>query len=346
MRLAGMGEFELIARLTQQLNTRPDVALGVGDDAALLALDPGDLLVATCDAQVEGRHFVRDLATPEEIGRKALAVNLSDIAAMGARPRWALISLLLPPALDVAVLDGIYTGLRALAERYDVAVVGGNVSATGGPLTIDITLLGTVARTQALRRDGGRPGDAILVTGSLGAAAAGLLALITEPGGAAVPETALAEARRALVDPTPRVREGEALAAAGVVTAMMDVSDGLASDMRHLCDRSDVGAELDTATVPIAPASGIIASAYGRNRLALALHGGEDYELLFTVPPASVTRATDAVRAAGGVASVIGRLTEPGDGLRLRLPDGTTRPLDPGGWDHLRAAPGSSSHTD
>lgn len=341
MRLGDTSEFELIDRLTSGLATRPDVVLGVGDDAALLELDSGMLLVATCDVQVEGRHFVRGVAAPEEIGRKALAVNLSDIASMGATPRWALVSLLLPPALDVSVLDGIYTGLRALAATYDVAVVGGNVSATDGLLAIDVTLLGAAPRERVLRRDGGRPGDVILVTGSLGGAAAGLLAVVKEPGAATVPEPALEQARRALVDPSPRVREGLALAAAGVVTAMLDISDGVASDLRHLCDRSDVGAELDAAAIPIDPASGIIASAYGRDPLALALSGGEDYELLFTVPPAAVRTAIEAVRTAGGTATVVGRLTASSAGVRLRLPDGATRSLDWGGWDHLRASGGS-----
>jgi len=338
VRLEDIGEFELIDRLTRRLSTRADVVLGAGDDAALLAPPAGALLVATCDAQVEGRHFVRGIATPEEIGRKVLAVNLSDVAAMGARPLWALVSLLLPPALDIAVLDGIYAGLSALAGTYEVAVVGGNVSATGGPLTIDVTLLGTVARAQARRRDAGQPGDAILVTGSLGAAAAGLLALVTAPGTAGVPEAILERARRALAAPVPRVREGLALAATGAVNAMLDISDGLASDLRHLCSRSDAGAEIDAASVPVDRAAEVIAHAYGRDPLALALSGGEDYELLFTVPQARVATALAAVQGVGASASVVGRLTEPGMGIRLRLPDGTTRPLEPAGWDHLRAS--------
>src|SRR5579859_2263909 len=148
------GEFSLIARLTAGIATRADVLLGVGDDAAVLAVGPDALLVATCDAQVEGRHFVRGLMTPHEIGHKALAVNLSDIAAMGAEPAWALISLLLPPNVDATELDGVYAGLLALAQRYSVALVGGNISATSGPLAIDITLLGRVNGSRVLKRAG------------------------------------------------------------------------------------------------------------------------------------------------------------------------------------------------
>ena len=341
MRLADSGEFELIERLTRRLPTRSDVVLGVGDDTALLALPPGALLVATCDSQVEGRHFVPGIASPEEIGHKALAVNLSDVAAMGARPMWALVSLLLPPSLDATMLDGIYAGLRELAARYDVAVVGGNVSATDGPLVIDVTLLGAVTRGRALRRDGGRPGDALLVTGSLGAAAAGLGALILEPGRASIAPDALSRARQALVAPEPRVRAGLALAATGAVTAMLDISDGLASDLRHLCERSDTGAEVVAASMPIDPAASIIASAYGRDPLTLALNGGEDYELLFSAPPARVEAIVAAAAAVGCAAHVIGRLTEPEHGLQLQAADGTSRPLEPHGWDHLRASSAS-----
>lgn len=336
MRLADSSEFELIDRLTRRLTTRRDVVLGVGDDAAVLAPDAGTLLVATCDAQVEGRHFIRGIASPEEIGRKALAVNLSDVAAMGAQPLWALVSLLLPPTLEVSELDGIYAGLRALAESHNVAIVGGNVAGTDGPLIIDVTLLGSVNPDQTLRRDGGQPGDAVLVTGTLGVAAAGLLALVTAPGEAAVPPEVLARARQAHVTPTPRVSEGPALAQTGVVSAMLDVSDGLAADLRHICERSGVGAEIDAAAVPIDPAAGIIATAYGRDPLALALYGGEDYELLFTVPPAGIQTAIAAVAAVGGTAHIIGRLTAPEAGIRLVLPEGMTRTLEPTGWDHLR----------
>ena len=362
-----VGEFELIARLTAGLSTRPDVVLGAGDDTALLALDPESpwLLAATVDAQVEGRHFVRDIATPEEIGHKALAVNLSDLAAMGAEPLWALVSLILPPGSDAAELEGVYAGMRALAERYGVAIVGGNIAALGsdrahgmrpyitasdsssvvvrpvspaGPLILDVTALGRVARGQAILRSGGRPGDALLVTGSLGAAAAGLLALVTgrRPESAArlAPEM-LSVARVALVAPTPRVAEGRALAETGDVHAMLDVSDGLAADLAHLCAASDCSALLDATAIPVALAARAVAAAYGRNALELALDGGEDYELLFATSPEAVGVVRDAVARVGGEAHVIGELTPPAAGLRIRWDDGTVVPLEPRGWNHL-----------
>ncbi len=356
----GMGEFELIARLTAGLATRPDVVLGVGDDAALLALDPASpwLLAATVDAQVEGRHFVRGVATPEDIGHKALAVSLSDLAAMGAEPLWALVSLVLPPGADPEELERVYAGMRALAEGYGIAIVGGNVAALArppvhprgpdtqaqgeaeqGPLVLDVTALGRVRRGQALTRAGGRPGDALLVTGTLGAAAAGLLTLVTgrsPPLAGKLAPNMLSLARTALVAPTPRVAEGRALAETGDVHAMLDVSDGLAADLAHLCTASDCGALLDAAAIPVSPAARAVAAAYGRDALHLALYGGEDYGLLFATAPTAVGVVRDAVARCGGEAQVIGKLTAPGDALRVRWPGGAIGPLEPRGWDHLR----------
>src|SRR5256884_2196995 len=161
MDLSSLDEFALIARLTHGLQASADVAVGVGDDCAILDLHTETLLLATCDSQVEGVHFTRHTSTPEQIGRKALAVNLSDIAAMGGVPRYALVSLILPPQFPVAVLDSIYAGLRLEAEQYATAIIGGNIASAGksDQLTVDITLLGTVERGQAIRRDGARVGD-------------------------------------------------------------------------------------------------------------------------------------------------------------------------------------------
>ena len=343
MRLEDLGEFPLIQRLTAGLESRADVALGIGDDAAALDLGHGlgadQLLLATCDAQVEGTHFLPSIATPEEIGHKALAVNLSDIAAMGGEPLWALVSLLAPPDLDVAMLDGVYAGMRALARQFNVALVGGNVSSTPGPLTLDITALGRVARDRLLTRAGARPGDRLLVTGRLGAAVTALLAYTASSDHAALPAeaaAALGEARRAMVTPQPRVREGQALAATGQVTAMLDISDGLAGDLGHLCQRSGVGAVVELAALPVDAATRTLAQALGRDPLRIALTSGDDYELLFTARPEGVAEALEAVRAVGGVATVIGEITTVASGLRVRAQDGKQLALEARGWDHLR----------
>ena len=343
MRLANIGEFALIARLTKGLESRPDVALGVGDDAAALDLGADQLLLATCDTQVAGRHFLTRVASPYEIGHKALAVNLSDIAAMGGEPLWALVSLVAPPDLDVSVVDGLYEGLQALAARYNVAIVGGNVSSTTGPLTIDITALGRVARDRMLTRAGARPGDALLVTGSLGAGRVALRAF-TSSSGAQPPTDALAWLRARMVTPEPRVREGMALAATGAVTAMLDISDGLAGDLGHICERSHVGALVDAAALPVDNATRGVALALGEDAGALALAGGDDYELLFTARPEDVARVRAAALAAGSPATVIGAITPPEEGLRVRAPDGAIRPLAARGWDHL--APGGPAENE
>ena len=336
MRLEDLGEFPLIARLTAGLESRADVALGPGDDAAALDLGADHLLLATCDAQVEGVHFLPSVASPEEIGHKALAVNLSDIAAMGGEPLWALVSLIAPPTLDVTVLDGIYAGMRGLARRAQVALVGGNVASTPGPLTLDITLLGRVTRAQMVTRAGARPGDLLLVTGRLGAAVAALLAYTAAPEQAILPAEALEATRHAMVTPEPRIREGMALAASGQVTAMLDISDGLTGDLGHICERSGVGAVVELAALPVDAATRALAAALGRDPLRLALTGGDDYELLFTVRPDGVAAAQAALLSVGASATVIGEITAPEQGMRLREPDGALRPLAPRGWDHLR----------
>lgn len=348
MRLDDLGEFPLIARLTAGLESRADVALGPGDDAAALDLGNGTLLLATCDSLVEGTHFLSSVSSPEEIGHQALAVNLSDIAAMGGEPCWALISLILPPALEVTTLDGVYAGMRALARRYNVAIVGGNVAATAGPLVLDITLLGRVARERLVTRADAQPGDQLLVTGRLGASVAALLAYTAAPEPSAIPAEALRDARRALVTPEPRVREGMALAATGQVTAMLDVSDGLAGDLGHLCERSGVGAVVELATLPVDAATRTLAMALGRDPLRHALSGGGDYELLFTVRPAGVAAALAALRAVGADATVIGEITPPERGIQAREANGDLTPLDPRGWDHLRrsAAEGVAPQSD
>jgi thiamine-monophosphate kinase len=342
-----LGEFGLIARLTQGLKTRKDVALGVGDDAAVLTPPPGSQLVATCDALVAGQHFTFQTSEPAEIGHKALAVNLSDVAAMGAEPLWALVSLHLPSRLESSTLDALYGGIRALARRFDVAIVGGNITATTGPLTIDITLLGACPTGRAITRAGGQPGDALVLVGTLGAATAGLLVSTERDRLGGVAPEMMARARHAQVAPEPLVETGRALAATGTLHAMIDVSDGLAGDLSHLCAASGVGALLEARALPVDPAAGAIASALGREALTLAITGGEDYALLCAVAPESVAATLAAVTATGAAVSVIGKLTAADEGLRIQLSDGSVASIEASGWDHLRGAwssPGRGTH--
>jgi thiamine-monophosphate kinase len=283
-------------------------------------------------------HFIRGVATYDEIGHKALAVNLSDIAAMGAEPRWALISLLIPSELKMSDLDQVYSGMRALAGRYSVALVGGNISFISGPFCIDVTLLGAVSRESVLTRSGAQPGDLILVTGTLGAAAAGVLWSVSVPDPALFsllsPETRELT-RQAMVAPLPQVAEGRAIAESRAATAMIDVSDGLAQDLWHICQSSHVGAVLEAEWLPIDRLVHEVAHTYDKDVLELALYGGEDYVLLFTAKEDSVETVLEAIRGAGGIGTIIGRVVDPSQAMKLRLAGGELRPLEPRGWDHL-----------
>ena len=322
-----MGEFDLIARyfkrntapaqaapapaasLSIAKNT-PGVALGIGDDCALLTPAPGQQLAISTDMLVEGRHFFADV-DPAALGHKALAVNLSDLAAMGAQPLAFTLALALPPARagDDAWMSGFARGLFALADEHRCALVGGDT--TAGPLNISITVLGQVPAGQALRRDGARAGDDIWVSGTLGDARLALLAL---QGQLALPPDRLAALRQRLERPTPRVALGTALR--GIATSAIDLSDGLAGDLRHVLSASGVGAVLDAQALRAAGATSAT-SATGpahapsndaAQDLQHTLTGGDDYELLFTAAPAQ----REAVRAAGAASATpvtrIGRI--------------------------------------
>jgi thiamine-monophosphate kinase len=333
--IGALGEFGLIARLTAGLPTSPDVLVGAGDDSAVLEVGGGQVLLATCDAQLDGQHFLRTVATPEQIGRRAMAVNLSDIASMGGTPRFALVSLLLSPDLPASLLDGVYAGLRREAARYGALIVGGNITASPDLLGIDITLIGQMPREQVLLRSGARPGDALLVTGTLGEAAAGLHLLLHPE--LMVPDTSAVPLKVAQLTPVPRVPEGRLLARLGSVTAMLDISDGLAGDLGHLCAQSQAGARLDQAALPISAATQDAARLAGQSALEWALYGGEDYQLLFTAPQSAVSRIKAMLwLTTGTLVTVIGEMLPPEAGMQLCAPDGAMQPLAARGWDHLR----------
>lgn len=343
MNISGLGEFDLIARLTAGLEARTAANPGIGDDCAIidLSLDgrSSELLLATCDSQVEGIHFTLQTSLPEQIGRKALAINLSDIAAMGGEPRYALVSLILPASLPLETLDGIYAGLRNEALRYKTAIIGGNIAGAGksGQLIIDITALGSVERGRALLRSGARVGDALCVTGWLGDSAAGLYSLL-HPS-ARYSQEDLMIVRNAHTMPTPRVNEGRILSQFGpqIVTSLLDVSDGLSGDLGHICERSEVGARVELAALPLSQAMRHLAEVAEKEPEQWALHGGEDYELLFTVSRGHEQAVISAVEQATGTpVSVIGSIATAAEGMKLLYPDGHQEQLDIRSWDHLK----------
>ncbi|MGM9425066.1 thiamine-phosphate kinase [Hydrogenophaga sp. MI9] len=324
-----MGEFELIRRHFVRGQGGPGVALGIGDDCALLRTTPGHQLAVSSDMLVEGRHFFPDV-DPEALGHKSLAVNLSDLAAMGARPLGFTLALALPGA-DDAWLRGFASGLHALADAHGCPLVGGDT--TRGPLNICITVFGEVVAGQALRRDAARAGDDLWLSGRTGEAR---LALERLRGTA----WALADrsddtlCRQRLERPTPRLALGTALA--GLAHAAIDLSDGLAGDLGHILAASGVGAEIEQAALPVAPALQALPEAH---RLECLLHGGDDYELLFTAPTDAREAVARAAQASGTPVQRIGRTT-PDARLRLLGPDGRTQALHARGFDHF--APGSA----
>lgn len=329
-----LGEFALIERLARLLPPlRSDVRVGIGDDVAVLALGPDRLLLATCDAQVAGTHFVAERCDARRLGRKAAAINLSDIAAAGGSPTHFLVSLVLPPETPVEFLDGLYIGLAEEAGRYGADVVGGNVSG-GERLVIDLTLLGTARAGDLLRRDGARPGDRVLVTGRLGAARAGL-ALALDPR-LLVADDVRRAAADAFETPTPRVAESAAIVRTGGASSAIDISDGLAADLGHICDASRVGVRLLASALPVAHAAEAVAPLVGASAAAWALGGGEDYELAFTAPPdRAVAIARAVVTLCGTAIADVGEIVEPDHGRSIRAADGAERPLTSEGWRHF-----------
>jgi thiamine-monophosphate kinase len=320
-----MTEFDIIRRFFGSPPVRrADVVLGIGDDAAVLRPPAGQELALTTDTLVEGRHFTAD-AEAGSLGHKALAVNLSDLAAMGAEPAWFLLSLTLPEA-DEAWLNAFARGLHALSARFNIQLVGGNT--TRGPLSIGVTAAGFVPAGAALTRRGAAPGDRIYVTGTLGDAA---LAVWIEQGRR---PSYMAEHERVaarLNRPEPRIAAGIALR--GLATAVIDVSDGLAADLGHVLEASGVGARVQLARLPL---SETYRELQARRDIGWepALAGGDDYELCFTVPAAREAELKRRAAGTGCSITAIGEI-ESGSGVRLVAPDGSDYPLSRAGYDHF-----------
>jgi thiamine-monophosphate kinase len=321
-----LGEFDLIARWF----TRPArrAVLGVGDDCALWQPAPGMQLAVSCDMLVEGRHFLPTVA-PERLGHKALAVNLSDLAACGATPR-AFVLALAMPRVEEAFLDGFARGLFALADEHEIELIGGDT--TAGPLNLCLTVFGEVPAGQALLRSGARAGDALWVSHPVGGGIGDArLALEVFRGRVRVDAGAFDAVRARMEQPVPRNALGIALR--GVATSAIDLSDGLVGDLGHVLERSGVGATLWADALPASPELAAQAPAMRRD---CALAGGDDYELLFSAPPQREAALHDAARAAGCAVTRIGRIDAEA-GLRIVEADGTPLAQRFGAFDHFKA---------
>jgi len=329
---APAGEFGLIAALAGLFGPPPpEVILGIGDDCAVL--DPGgpEYLLWTVDTLVEGVHFDLAWSSLRQLGRKAVAVNVSDLAAMGGRPAYALLSLGWPPHRDLSLALEVGTGLAEAAREFQVAVIGGDTVASPPGVTLTLTLLGRVPKEELLTRAGARVGDGVYVTGPLGEAAAGVEVLRRR---LALPPEVREPLVRAHLDPVPQPAAGRLLAAKRLASACIDLSDGVASDLGHICRLSGVGARLDNEAIPLSPALTAAARLLGLDPVAVALTGGEDYQLLFTSPfsPEELRRhfAEAGLPPPHRIGSIV-----PGSEVVLAGPEGE-RIITGRGYDHFR----------
>jgi thiamine-monophosphate kinase len=322
MNLSQIGEFGLIRRIQKSLPPPfSAVPLGIGDDAAAIDSSPENYLLITTDSLIENVHFDFAYSSYAQIGYKAVAVNISDIAAMGGIPRYFLISLGLTGSQNVADLDRLYRGLGKGGREARMDLIGGNTTSSKERFFLSLTVIGEVPKKEMVTRAGARAGDALFVTGTLGNAAAGL------------------EILKKGIDPKSyptRWREGRLLAKKGIASAMIDLSDGLTSDLGHLADRSGVGAEVDWSRLPIAPSLRRYASRSGTDPVRYALDGGEEYELLFTVPEKKIKTLEKEIARGLIAARRIGVIQEKKKGLTARELDGRLTRMAPGGYDHFK----------
>jgi thiamine-monophosphate kinase len=357
LRLNPVNEFEFIKHLRARAEERGAVSglvRGIGDDAAVFKSLAGTDVVISTDLLVEDVDFRRETTEPSLLGHKALAVSLSDIAAMGARPRWALLSLGVPEAVwNSDFMDGFYAGFFQLAARYGVTLIGGDLSRTSDKIVIDSILIGETPKRGSVFRSGAKPGDQIFVTGFLGDAAAGLRliergarlqhATVSDPASDSRTEEShpLDYLLLRHLQPEPRVGWGLLLGEQQLATAMIDISDGLSSDLNHLCDESKVGALIDAAAIPIDPLVTGLSGRRALDPLMLALHGGEDFELLFTVDPENVAKLPK--RVDGISLTRIGEIKEAHTGVQISEGPRTWK-VEPGGWEHFRRGTGEKGN--
>lgn len=339
-----IGERALLRRIRSRIPGGPGVVIGVGDDAA--AVETGAVTLVTTDCLVEGVHFLREWAPARLVGRKALTVNLSDIAAMAGVPRYATVSLCMPSETPMAFVDGLYDGLLERAAETGVSIVGGNVATSPGGTVIDVALFGQADKL--LRRSGAQPGDLAIVTGALGAAAEGLRLLMQgarldadgylDKSGpwteSSVP--AVTHCLRALLDPNPPLAFARTLADQDIVHAAMDLSDGLSGDMLSMCEESECMGFLDADSIPVDATMASLERARGGDAFALALHGGEDYQMLLAVPPHRLDALRDVAVIWDLPTTVVGEFAVGLPTLMLRK-EGYRTPIQPQSFDHFRA---------
>ncbi|NOY84455.1 MAG: thiamine-phosphate kinase [Nitrospirae bacterium] len=326
-----IGEFDFIAQIQRQFASKHEfVSLGIGDDAAAFIPSRGCLSLLTTDTLIEDIHFTRTYSSFEQVGIKAVAVNLSDIAAMGGQPRAFLISLGVPNNMECSDLNQLYKGILKASRPSNLALIGGNTTRTNGPFFISITLHGEVSKKQMITRCTATLGDAIYVTGTLGDAAAGLDCL--KQGRATKGYRHLLQRQRC---PEARTTEGMLIAKTGIASAMIDISDSLSADLNHMMQQSRVGAELTRTQIPLSLALKRYAKQHKMDALDFALYGGEDYELLFCVPPSKEKKLTQLIKNDFIQATRIGKICSKREGIFMLGADKKKQALRAKGYDHF-----------
>ena len=321
-----VGEFDLIREIRQSLNEQPShIIRGIGDDAAVYRANPGRDQIVTTDIMVEHVHFDMAYTPPDSLGWKALAINLSDIAAMGGEPRCAVVNLGLTGSLDEETILAIYEGLNRCGQVFNCPVIGGDTVKSPQYNFIGVTLIGEVQEGRAILRSGARIGDAICVTGDFGNARTGFEVLSEKTDPYAYPRSTLK-----FLEPTPQIRIAEKMIQSGDIHAMIDVSDGLASEMHHICRESRVGCRMDAETIPVSSECVRWCALKNQPLLPFALSSGEEYELLFTCSPGTL----DSLKSMDCPVTRIGRIVPEEEGISLRE-SGSERPLENSGWDHF-----------
>jgi thiamine-monophosphate kinase len=335
MKLQDIGEFGFIERISAGGLIRPEsIVKGIGDDAAVIRSPAGEVLLVTTDLLVERVHFLRRATSGFNLGHKALAVNLSDIAAMGGTAREAFVSIAVPENCDVEYLDDLYRGMHHLAARHRVNILGGDTTGSLTDLVINVAVVGTAAESEVLYRSGARAGDVICVTGDIGDSRAGLHLILNDPAAETPDLQALLEAH---LLPQPCLEEGRFLATCGAVRSAIDLSDGLSSDLGHILSCSRVGARIEDRRLPLSDNLKVFCRRFGFDPVGYALAGGEDYSLLCTVAPEAADGVvSEYARRFGHPLYTIGEIT-PGGGFERIGEDGRIRRVASSGWDHFRS---------
>jgi thiamine-monophosphate kinase len=331
MNLGELGEFGFIDKIKRGAISRDDsVIKGIGDDCAVISFSKDKVLLFTTDILVEDIHFVRDLIPPHKLGRKSLAVNISDIAAMGGNPRETVISAAIPNSLSVEYLEALNDGIQSIANEFKINIVGGDTSGSADKLVINIALIGEASEDEILYRSGAKPGDTIFLTGAVGSSAAGLHALLN---GHNEPEWQnLIEAHN---NPMPHIAAGRLISGLKLAHSLIDISDGLVADLGHICEESGAGAIISLDSLPVSYTTQEYIKRYNLDFVKTTLLSGEDYILLGTIPPDSLAIARDALKSAGCGFFPVGEIIT-GRGVSLRLADGKIKLLANRGFDHFK----------